>query len=1040
MPATYERDFEDEFCEHLADNDWFYSPNDDGYDRNRAIFSDDVLAWLEESQPKAWAKAVKPGTPSEAQNKEAILAALATRLDTPMVNGGGTLKVLRGSVAAIGVKFQMCQFAPPTTKNEETVEMYRKVRVRVIRQVHFSPIKGDNRTIDLVLFVNGLPVATLELKTDFKQNIADAIRQYKKDRDPKGEPLLEFGRRALVHFAVSDSEVWMTTKLEGKDTYFLPFNKGHNDGAGNPPNPNGAPTAYLWENVLQRDSWLSIVGSLMFSVDETKTDPITEKVLKTEAIRFPRYHQWNAVRRLLNAVRADGMGKRYLIQHSAGSGKSNTIGWTAHRMARLHDENNDKVFDTVLVITDRTVLDSQLQMTVSAIDGKPGLVLNIDKVAAREAGGGKSAALSQALEEKRLIVVVTVQTFPFALKQISENAKLASHRFALIIDEAHSSQSGSTAKKVREVLKAGGEIIEEGAEVDSEDAVNQDVEDASTSNVSYFAFTATPKPKTLEIFGTDDENGKPHPFDSYTMKQAIEEGFILDVLKGYQSYKTAFEIAENISKGGVKTGSHHTDDGELVDAAEASKAIKRFVRLHPTNIAQKVRIIVEHFNENVADLLDGHAKAMVVTSERRAALRYKVEIDKYVGEQSYDLNTLVAYSGSLTDPEYGVAEPTTELGMNDEGISSDLAEAFQGPEYRVMIAADKFQVGFDQPLLCAMYVDKALPKLTAVQTLSRLNRTYKRGGIEKDRTFILDFVNKPEDIQQAFEQYFEEAEIEGRTDPNLPHIIAVKLEQALIYTDEDVEAFWEAYQVAGEGTKGHAALAAAIGGPKDEFDHRYKQAEANGDKIEIERLDQFRKDVGTFVRLYDFMSQVYDYGDTGLEQLSVFLRELSEWLKDLRRSDPVDISEIRLKRVTQIDLGKKDLSLSKGDPLEPIKGAGSGIVRDPKLAPLREIIEAMNTLFGSEFDDDQTEAFVISVIKLLAEMPEVRERAEANSEDQFVASEKVDNQAVDAVLSNREITEKLTALSLSGVTTKQAVELIKRGVYRYIKAETGYED
>jgi len=1035
MPKTYERDLEDELCLSLAENGWLYSSDDTGYDRERALFAQDVFDWLSDTQVAQWNRAIKPGTPSEEANRRALLDALTNQLDVPIENGGGSLKVLRGQLGFLGSKFQMCQLEPPTSLNASVVEMYKKVRVRIMRQVQFSPMKGDSRTIDLVLFVNGIPIATLELKTDFKQNVADAIRQYKVDRLPKSQPLLEFGRRALVHFAVSDAEVWMTTKLEGKDTYFLPFNKGNAGGAGNLPNPQGPATSYLWQEVLERHSWLNIVGSLMFSVSERTTDPLTGKVETSQTMRFPRYHQLDAINRIIRAVQREGVGNKYLIQHSAGSGKSNTIGWAAHRLARLHDESNRKIFDTVLVITDRNVLDSQLQRAVREIDGRPGLVFNVDKAAARQHGGAKSVALASALEERRLIIVVTIQTFPRVLHQISDNAMLADHKFAVIIDEAHSSQSGATAKKVREVLTAGGTEVDEDAEVDSEDVVNHEVAEEASANVSYFAFTATPKPKTVEIFGREDSDGVPRAFHVYSMKQAIEEGFILDVLRGYQTYRTAFQIAQNATHG-VMTSMTGASDEQLVDESEASKAIKRFVRLHPTNIGQKVRIIVEHFLANVAGLLDGHAKAMVVTSERKHALRYKVEMDRYIADRGYNLKTLVAFSGSLKDATYGFDEPVTEVGMNDKGIASDLAAAFGAPEYRVMIVADKFQTGFDQPLLCAMYVDKLLTSITAVQTLSRLNRTFRKGNIEKDRTFILDFVNDTELVRSAFSQYYEEAQIESRTDPNLPHKIAVKLEQADIYTDDDVEAFYIAYT--SDAASSHAALVGSISGPKDEFDRRYKMAIADEAQVEIERLDNFRKDVGTFVRIYDFMSQVYDYSGTGLEKLSIFLRELTGWLTPLRRSEAVDLSQITLRRVKLIDLGIVSLSLGGGSKLKPTSGAGSAIAREPRLSPLADIVERMNTLFAGEFDVDQLEAFVLSVVTLLADMPEVRERALANSEEQFVASERVAAKAVDAVLGSHSIREKLTALTLGGdMTARQAVELIKHATYRYIRAEDG---
>ena len=745
-----EEQFEAEICEHLAAHGWLYSPNDAGYDAQRALFPEDVLGWLEDTQPEQLAKVVKAGTASEGKQREQVLDAIAARLDAPMSHGGGTLNVLRRPVPHVNATLRMCQFKPPTILNAKTVEDYASVRLRVMRQVHFSPVKGDNRTIDLVFFVNGLPVATLELKTYFKQEVRSAIDQYKHDRAPAGQPLLGHGNRALVHFAVDDDEVWMTTRLAGAKSFFLPFNRGTADGGkGNPPNPDGAATSYLWERVLQRDSWLNILGALMITRHEEDVDPISGKRTKKSTILFPRFHQWEAVTSLVDAVRIEGPGKKYLIQHSAGSGKTNSIAWTAHRLARLHDAGNAKIFDTVLVVTDRTVLDDQLQAAVRQVDNQPNLVVTVDDTEARRAGGSKSKALAAALQDRRLIVVVTIQTFPFVMKELTENRALAGHNFAIIVDEAHTSQSGATATEVRKVLSAGGAEIGEHAAESAEDALNQEIarltaQRANPANISYFAFTATPKAKTLELFGRPGDDGLPRAFHLYSMRQAIEEEFILDVLRGFQNYYTAFEI-ETRAKNGVITATHSTaraGEGALVDERAASRGIMRFVRLHPSNIGQKVEILVEHFRANVAHLLEGHAKAMVVTDSRVAAVRYKREIDAYIKGKGYDLGTLVAFSGSVDDPEYHI-ENATEASMNP-GARADLAEAFKDPAYRVMIAADKFQTGFDQPLLCAMYVDKRLDGIAAVQTLSRLNRTYRSPDDEKkERTFVLDFVNPP---------------------------------------------------------------------------------------------------------------------------------------------------------------------------------------------------------------------------------------------------------------------------------------------------------
>lgn len=1026
--ATREEAFEVEIAECLAAHGWEYSPADEGYDRSRALFPEDVFWWLETTQPEEFAKVVTVGSTAEAKQRAHLLDTLVKRLNKPMSHGGGTLNVLRRPVEHINARLVMCQFAPATTLNPTTTQRYQQVRLRVMRQVQYSPVTGDLRRIDLVLFVNGIPVATIELKSFFKQQARTAVKQYKEDRDPKGQPLLGFGTRALVHFALDDDEVWMTTKLAGADTYFLPFNQGTADGGkGNPANPAGPAVAYLWEQVLQRDVWLNILGSLMFLRHETTEDPVTGKTRKSATLVFPRYHQWRAVTRLTAAVRAEGPGQRYLIQHSAGSGKTITIAWTAHRLARLHTADNVKVFDKVLVISDRNVIDQQLQDGVRQVDNTADLVTTIDASQRREAGS-KSKALADALTGKALIVIVTIQTFPFVAKLMA--TEMADKNFAVVVDEAHTSQSGATAAEMRKVLAAGGIEVADGEDMPTEDILNAQIAAAASAraaatNVSYFAFTATPKRKTIELFGRPDADGLPREFELYTMKQAIEEGFILDVLRGYQTYRTAFEIEQRAGAGVVV--STHPDEDHLVETRAASRGIMRFVKLHPTNIAQKVEIIVEHFRANVAHLLGGHAKAMVVTDSRVAAVRYKVEIDKYIAARGYKLGTIVAFSGAVDDPGYGL-EGVTEASMNP-GLGSDLAKAFARPEYRVMVVADKFQTGFDQPLLCAMYVDKALPEVHAVQTLSRLNRTHRTSdGEEKDRTFVLDFVNAPEDIQAAFEPYYTEATVETTTDPNIVHELATKLAEADIYTDAQVEAFATAWF---EG-QSHGALAAAIKPAKDRFQHLYAGAKAADDTEEIDRLVLFRRDAGTYVRMYDFLSQVVDYGSTDLEKLSVFLRQLVRVIQTDRLDADVDLSDVVLAHVKQVDRGSVNITLgTENAPLAPFGGAGTGGVPDPEMALLSEVISRINDLFGGEFTDEEIEAFVKPVAAKAGSKAEVAEQIDHNALDQFLDSPDLRDAVIDAALANESAVGKLTgATTGEDLTADELIKLIGTFMYQ----------
>ncbi|MGV0871409.1 type I restriction endonuclease subunit R [Mycolicibacterium sp. XJ879] len=1004
MAQHNEIEFEKELTEYLADHGWLYSPNDAGYDKARALLPEDVFGWLAETQPEQLEKVVKSGSRDIVKQQGQLLDRIVKVLDTPLDNGGGTLNVLRKGFSHLAGKFQMCVFKPETTLNEKRNADYAAVRLRVMRQVHFST--ADQRSVDLVFFVNGLPVATAELKTDFTQTIADAINQYKTSRLPKDpstgsvQPLFVSGARALVHFAVTNDEVWMTTKLAGDKSHFLPFNRGtEGGGAGNPLNAEGSKTSYLWERALQRDAWLNILGRLMYIKHESRTDPITGKTSKSATLRFPRFHQWEAVTELTAAVTAEGVGKRYLIQHSAGSGKTDSIAWTAHRMARLQVDNQ-KVFDSVIVVTDRNVLDAQLQDAIKQIDNDQGIVVAIDRDEAAKTGGSKSGLLAKALTDGKLIIVVTIQTFPFAMAEIRKNKGLRDKTFAVIADEAHSSQSGQVAANLKAVLTAEElQELAEGAEIDVEAVLAAEAtERAESANISYFAFTATPKAKTLELFGRrPGPDEPPAPFHVYTMKQAIEEGYILDVLTGYHSFKLAFQVGQNAT------------NGEDVDQAEATKAVMRWVKLNPQTIAQKAAIIVEHFRANVADLLDGHAKAMVVTDSRKAAVRYKGAIDDYIAKKGYGYGTLVAFSGTVHDPESG-PEDFTEATMNP-GVR-DLRTSFRGDEYKVMIVANKFQTGFDQPLLCAMYVDKLLSGVTAVQTLSRLNRTYRTpSGVQKTAamTQIVDFVNEPEEIRKAFEPYYTDAFLETETDPNLVHDLAAKLDTAGIYTQAEID---HCAEVVVKG-KGHNALRAAIGPGKKRFAERYQAAlrdnGGEGDKAALAELDMFRKDVGSFVRLYDFMSQIIYYGDPALEKKHIYLRHLEREIQPENYTAPIDLSDVVLKKVKQIDRGRIDIGLGVRVGLTGITAAGSGEKRDPKMVAFQQVLDRLNDLFGSEdFTESQKVSFLEALLRNLLDDQALVQQAKVNSIKQFVESPDFDDAVTGAVADNHGAHEKMS--------------------------------
>lgn len=1042
--------FEAELCAHLDSRGWLYSPTSNGYDKERALFPADVLDWLRETQPDELPKIIKPDASVTAQktSENQLLDRIVKVLDTPLESGGGTLNVLRKGFSLVNAKFAMCQFKPATTNNPKTNERYDQVRVRVMRQVYYSA--SNKKSIDLVLFINGLPVATLELKTDFTQGVQDAIIQFKKNRLPKDpvtkkvEPLLSFGRRALVHFAVSNDEIYMTTRLDGDSTFFLPFNRGNDGAAGNPLNPTGSRTAYLWEEVLQRDAWLDIIGKFLH-VEVTKShDPITGQLAVSTSLLFPRYHQWQVVTQLASTARSEGPGHKYLVQHSAGSGKTNSIAWTAHRLFTLHDSDNAKVFDSVIVITDRTVLDTQLQDAVRQIESTSGFVVSVTGDEAGQVGlASKSALLAKALTDGGKIIVVTIQTFPYALKIMKESTALAGRKFAVIADEAHSSQTGATANQLKETLTAE-ELAElaDGGEIDTETMLAaQMTARADSGTISWFAFTATPKARTLELFGrrpAPDE--RPAPFHVYTMQQAIEEGFILDVLRNYTAYDTAFQIASKASSGQLtpaKPGEDVQPDTVLVDESQATKGLMRWVKLHPTNIAQKVQIIVEHFRTNAAHLLDGYAKAMVVTDSRKAAVRYKIAIDTYLAKQGYaDLGTLVAFSGSVEDEESLPSPHTdkafTEANMNPLLKGRDLAKAFAGPEFRLMLVANKFQTGFSEALLVAMYVDKKLAGVNAVQTLSRLNRIAPKYG--KDTTFVLDFVNQPQEILDAFLPYYRNAFLDRETDPNIVHDLRSKLDAAGIYTWGEVEACVQDWVKAA----GNNAAVAHVGPARERFKNAYLGALITKDQAKQDELDLFRKDVGTYVRVYDFLSQIIDYGDGALEMLAIYLRLLTRLIRPESLTQPIDLSDVELKVIKQKDRGSAALDLATGKAIGLIgmTAAGSGTKKDPNMVLLEEVLARINDLFADEdFSEGQQRSFVEASVRTLMEDENIVTQAKANTRPQFLESVDLQHAVEYAVVYNQSTQHKMADTFTDNLEVqKTLVELLGQLVHQLVRA------
>jgi type I restriction enzyme R subunit len=858
----------------------------------------DALDFILATQPKEWERLKQH---YGAAVKEQFLKRLSREIERR-----GTLDVLRNGLKDSGCKFRLAYFRPSSGLNEALRRLHAANLFSVVRQLRYN--EKSAQSLDMVLFINGLPIFSAELKNPLTgQTVEDAIRQYKTSRDPR-EALFAYGR-CLAHFAVDPDLVYVTTQLAGAKTRFLPFNQGKFGGAGNPPVPpsrKGYATAYLWEKIWGRDSVLDLIRQFIHEVEEED-----EKGRKTgkRTLVFPRYQQLDAVRRLVAHARQHGAGQRYLIQHSAGSGKSFTIAWLAHRLATLHDDADRRVFDSIVVVTDRRILDRQLQTTMRQFEQTLGVVENIDTT---------SRQLKTALEAGKTIIVTTLQKFPVIVKDIGE---LPGHRFAVIVDEAHSSQSGESSKGLKTVLAAGS--LEEAEREEAEAATpEEELENTILSemekrgrlpNLSMFAFTATPKAKTLELFGTKRADGKFEPFHLYTMRQAIEERFILDVLKNYTTYKAYWRLLKKI------------EDDPRYDKAKAEYLLKSFVELHPHAIGEKVRIMVEHFAAQVKNEIAGKAKAMIVTRSRLHAVRYKLAIDRYLKEKKWPFKALVAFSGTVPDG----GQTYTEAGMN--GFPErQTAKVFDRPEYRFLICANKFQTGFDQPLLQTMYVDKKLGGVNAVQTLSRLNRIHP----EKNETIVLDFANEADQIQAAFEPYYETTLLSEATDPNLLYEIQGRLFGFPVFTATDVERFAKVYF---DKKATQDQLYAVL----DPVMTRFAG-------ISREEQHDFRGQITDYVRLYAFLAQVLPFKDTDLEKLYVFARHMRRLIKADPDELPREVQQnidMESYRIQQTGSGRIVLE-RKGGQLEPITTKDHYGKEAEQLEPLSWIIAELNERFG----------------------------------------------------------------------------------------------
>lgn len=1000
---TSESAFETVIESHLLGNG-YQALSGEGFDRELALFPKEVLAFIQETQPKAWEKLEQL---HGKKTGEQVIRDLAKWMDTH-----GCLATLRHGFKCYGRTLRVAYFKAAHGLNPELEKQYAQNRLCITRQLHFSP--RNEKSLDAVLSLNGIPLVTLELKNALTgQTVEDAKKQYSKDRDPR-EPIFEFKRRTLVHFAADTDTVFMTTRLAKEATHFLPFNKGCDGGQGNPPDPKGRNyrTAYLWEEVLERESLLELLAVFLhLQIEDKRTED--GRLVKKETMIFPRYHQRACVRELVEAARTEGPGHNYLIENSAGSGKSNTIGWLAHRLASLHDAKDKRVFQSVIVITDRLVLDQQLQDTIYQFEHRQGVVQKIDE---------SSRQLAEALENEVPIIITTMQKFPFVSRQLLKMAEkrgekgsgvLATRKCAVIIDEAHSSQSGETATEVKEVL-GGEDLRKQAAERAAEEGLTN-LEELCRSmakrgqqkNLSFFAFTATPKFKTLAVFGRDGQ-----PFHRYTMRQAIEEQFIMDVLKSYTTYKAYFKLVRS------------ADDDPNVERKKAAKALARFLRLHPVNVSQKTEIMVEHFHAVTRHKIGGKAKAMVVTGSRLEAVRYKESFDRYIKAKGYAIKSLVAFSGTVQDDK--IPDKTyTEEGMNEGVKEKELPEKFSGHDYQVLLVAEKYQTGFDQPLLHTMFVDKRLSGIQAVQTLSRLNRIHP----SKEDTFVLDFVNDRQEIFEAFKQFYEGAEMGEPVEAAKLYELKAELDASGIYLAAEVDRFCAVFFLpkARQSANDHQAMNAALDPAVQRF-----TVLRNEDEDEAEN---WRGKLTALRNLYSFLSQIIPYQDSDLEKLYTYLRHLSPKLPK-RGTGPAYVfdDEVRLEyyRLQKISEGSISLNTGKAKPLDGPAEVGTGVVREEPMK-LSKLIDLLNERFGTDFTEAD-QLFFDQIMEAAMTDEGLHQAAKVNSEDKFkiVFNTALENLFVERLDQNEEIVARVMN---EDAFRKQIAHWMAEEVYRKIRPQ-----
>lgn len=1011
MKNTQEKHFEDAIEHQLIHHDNYIQGSSADFDPELCLEKERVISFIKNTQLKMW-QALELIHGEETDNQ--LIADLRKHISTQ-----GMLSVIRNGFKCFGKKLKVAYFLPNNQLNDDTLALYKKNTLSVTRQLYFS--NKDNKSLDMAIFLNGLPVVTLELKNKFTgQSTENSKKQYKDDRDPN-EPIFQFKKGALVHFAVDTDLAFMTTRLSGNKTFFLPFNLGFNDGAGNPPAEDGGyRTAYLWREVLQSDSLLDILNRFMhLQVEEKKIlkDNVLKKI-KKETMIFPRYHQLDVVRKLIEHSKRNGAGKNYLVQHSAGSGKSNSIAWLAHRLSSLHTETDEKIFHSVIVVTDRKVLDQQLQDTIYQFEHKQGVVEKIDE---------DTRQLVKALSGGTPIIITTVQKFPFVsetLEKLNEENGIGAielstkgKRYAVIVDEAHSSQSGETTMDMKYVLNKAGveeqaaQYIADNQADDEDEVIRTMLRRGKQDNLSFFAFTATPKYKTLKIFDEPGKTGEA-PFHHYTMRQAIEEKFILDVLANYTTYKTYYQITQT------------AEEDTHVERKKAAKALARFLTLHDYNIAQKTEVMIEHFRANVRHKIGQRAKAMVVTDSRLHAVRYKKSFDDYIEKKGYtDVRSLVAFSGTVEDPDIPDVN-YTEVGMNNGIAEKALPEEFESDDYKVLLVAEKYQTGFDQPLLHTMYVDKKLSGIQAVQTLSRLNRM----AVGKEDTFVLDFRNEPEEIFEAFKPFYQVTRAEELTDPHHLYRLQSQIDEHQVIHENEVDNFCAVYFAPKrkESVHDHAKMNGVI----DLAVERYIE-------LNEEQQGEFKGLLVNFRNMYAFLSQVMPYQDTDLEKLYTYLRYLLTKLPRDASGPGYKIDgdvELEYYRLQKISEGSINLEPGNADNLGGPSEVGTGTSTEEEV-PLSELVKILNERFGTDFTEADR-LFFEQIEEEAFESEDLKEAASANSFNDFssILSKVFEDILIDRMDGNEEIFQRLMGdADVRGI----AVDDIAKSLYKRFRKKGG---